>query len=252
MFDRSLYSVLKEKAVKTAQKIGQPSFYTVHKNELDISYSNLSNNKMLHKCHSHLNETRLHPAHGIAHCEKVAAEAGAIILIESSNNNYHSSQIERMLLSVQISGLLHDIKRIEKDHTIAGSIEAERILKDFDIEENYKRYITAAIRNHEAFKEVISSEDETARIVSDSLYDADKFRWGPDNFTTTLWLITESTGTSPEELYSIFEEKMRGIKAIKNTFRSETGKRYGPEFIDMGIRIADEIYNEMKHFLGGK
>jgi hypothetical protein len=51
------------------------------------------------------------------------------------------------------------------------------------MEERCKRYIVAAIRNHEAFRKILESEDKSARLVSDSLYDADKFRWGPDNFT---------------------------------------------------------------------
>jgi hypothetical protein len=38
---------------------------------------------------------------------------------------------------------------------------------------------------------------------------------------------------------------MKGIERIKETFRTVTGKRYGPEFIDQGIRIGDSIYEEM-------
>lgn len=155
-----------------------------------------------------------------------------------------------MLLCVQMAGLLHDIKRNGKDHAISGSIEAGRILNELDIGPDCKRYVTAAIRNHEAFKEVLDSENGTAKLISDSLYDADKFRWGPDNFTITLWLIMESTGTPIKTLYGDFQEKMEGIRKIKETFRTETGQKYGPEFIDFGIEIGNEIYIEMKHILG--
>ena len=117
------------------------------------------------------------------------------------------------------------------------------------MDERYKRYITAAIRNHEAFREVLSSEDEEAKLISDSLYDADKFRWGPDNFTTTLWLIMECSGTPAEALYRNFLEKMNGVSRIKETFRTKTGKRFGPEFIDLGIEIGNEIYREMGNLL---
>ena len=84
------------------------------------------------------------------------------------------------------------------------------------------------------------------KLVSDSLYDADKFRWGPDNFTVTLWLLIESAGLSLERLYHSFIEKMEGIKKIKKTFRTKTGQQYGPEFIDKGIAIGNEIYREMR------
>ena len=247
--DDPFYSILKEKAVKTAKKIGPPSFYKKHKEELDNSLSLLSHSKTLRKCRSYIDESKLHPAHGLQHCEKVAVEAGAILHIEAANKGF-GSLTEELMLCVQIAGLLHDIKRNENNHPLAGSIEDERVLHDFDLEGRYKRYITEAIRNHEAFKEVLSSEDNEAKLISDSLYDADKFRWGPDNFTITLWLLIEASGTPAKILYSSFLEKMEGIKRIKHTFRTATGRTYGPEFIDFGIEIGNELYREMEYTIG--
>jgi len=125
-------------------------------------------------------------------------------------------------------------------------------LKNFRIGSNYKRYITTAIRNHEAFKGILESENQIAKLISDSLYDADKFRWGPDNFTTTIWLILDSTKTPIDVLCRDFTENLRYIEKIKATFRTETGKKYGPEFIDMGIMIGNVIYEEMTNILGNK
>jgi hypothetical protein len=244
--DRSLYQRLREKAARTAARVGLPSFYTEHGGGLEISTSFFFENKILRTCRSRIDVAKLHPAHGLPHCEKVAIEAGAILLAERTGKN---AGTEELMLCVQIAGLLHDITRAGKDHTITGSIEAGRILEDFEIKERYKRYVAAAIRNHEAFKEVLSSEDESAKLISDALYDADKFRWGPDNFTTTLWLMVEAAGTSSQTLYGSFKEKMTGIRRIKHTFRSETGRRYGPEFIDLGIEIGNEIYSEMERII---
>jgi hypothetical protein len=42
---------------------------------------------------------------------------------------------------------------------------------------------------------------------------------------------------------------MNGIEKIKGTFRTDTGKRYGPEFIDHGITIGKVIYDEMSELL---
>lgn len=247
--DKSIYTSLKEKAIKTAQKIGLPSFYMKHKKEMESSRNFFENSKRIHTCRSRLYESNLHPAHGVPHCEKVALEAGAIVQIEHTAHNSRESRTEDLIACCQIAGMLHDIKRTEENHTIAGSREAERILRDFDMEERYKRYIVHAIRNHEAFKEVLPSEDETAKLISDSLYDADKFRWGPDNFTVTLWLIMESTQTPAEKLYLDFQEKMKGIKSIKHTFRTGTGKKFGPEFIDAGIEIGNTIYAEISRMM---
>jgi hypothetical protein len=244
--DSSIYQRLKEKAFRTAERIGPPSFYAARSGELDISASSFRENRLVHACRANMDESKLHPAHGLPHCEKVAIEAGAIVLAERAGED---AGTEELMFCAQIAGLLHDITRAGKDHSVTGSIEAGRILEDCGIGKRKKRYVTAAIRNHEAFREVLMSEDESARLVSDALYDADKFRWGPDNFTTTLWLMVKASGTSARTLYNTFQEKMTGIRRIKETFRSETGRRYGPEFIDFGIEIGNEIYAEMERMI---
>jgi hypothetical protein len=38
---------------------------------------------------------------------------------------------------------------------------------------------------------------------------------------------------------------MKGIEKIKETFRTATGKRYGPEFIDQGLAIGNALFDEM-------
>jgi hypothetical protein len=79
-------------------------------------------------------------------------------------------------------------------------------------------------------------------MVSDALYDADKFRWGPDNFTQTLWQMLRSSGAPIAPLIRRFPKGMEGISSIKETFRTETGKIYGPEFIELGLKIGEKIY----------
>ncbi len=247
--ESSVYLKLRETAARTAKRIGTPSFYVDHRREVEVSAALFRENKMLRACRSRIDESTLHPAHGLSHCDKVAVEAGAIVLVERKGETDGG---EELLLCAHLAGLLHDITRREKDHSISGSIAAERMLKDVRLEEKCRVYVAAAIRNHEAFKEVLKSEDDSARLVSDALYDADKFRWGPDNFTTTLWLMVESSGTPSLTLYSNFQEKMTAIKRIKETFRSGTGRRYGPEFIDLGVEIGNEIYSEMGRLINGQ
>ncbi|MDA8431924.1 MAG: hypothetical protein M0Z60_03055 [Nitrospiraceae bacterium] len=244
-----IYPALKEKATRVARQIGAPSFYRDHGSEIERSAASLAGNELFAKCRSLLGSATLHPAHGIEHCEKVAVEAGAILRIERGRRHPGVADTDGLVLCAQIAGILHDIKRNEHNHTTKGSIEAEKILGGFDLKERYKRYVAAAIRNHEAFREVLPSEDEEAKLVSDSLYDADKFRWGPDNFTTTLWLIVESAGTPVERLHATFLEKMEGVRRIKETFRTDTGRRYGPEFIDFGIEIGNEIFHDMENLI---
>lgn len=248
--NNSIYRILREKAEETREKLGTPSFYRALRKELAVSGSSFLQNPAIRRCRPYLQRAKLHPAHGIFHCEKVAVEAGAIVQAERGNCAADGPETAELMLCAQIAGLLHDITRCRRNHTVTGSIEAALILRDFDMSDVHKRYITAAIRNHEAFKKARSSVDEEGMLVSNALYDADKFRWGPDNFTVTLWLITESSGISPATLHGIFRENMEFIGSIRDTFRTATGKKYGPEFIDMGITIGKEIYRELSNILG--
>ncbi|TAN41921.1 MAG: hypothetical protein EPN25_04175 [Nitrospirae bacterium] len=247
--DSSFYKRLREMSLQAAQKVGQPVFYTRYEKELSESAAFFERNSLIARCRELLGDAKLHPAHGTGHCEKVAREAGALVRIERAKRGMPDPD-EDLMLCVQIAGLFHDIKRTEEDHAVAGSREVQSLLEAFPLDDRYKRYIVAAVRNHEAFKKVLDSEDEAARLVSDALYDADKFRWGPDNFTVTLWLITEHGRISVRTLFGDFEAKMEGIAWIKETFRSSTGRQYGPEFIDKGMEIGREIYKEMLSLIG--
>jgi hypothetical protein len=44
-----------------------------------------------------------------------------------------------------------------------------------------------------------------------------------------------------------FLKGMEGIERIRETFRTQTGKKYGPDFIDRGIEIGMKFYTTMTH-----
>jgi hypothetical protein len=179
----------------------------------------------------------------------VARDAGVIVLLETDALRMDADEKERLFVTAIIAGLLHDIKRKEDDHAVRGSIESERILAAIGMDLRERQYIADAIRNHEAFQETFDRNDIAGRLVSDALYDADKFRWGPENFSITLWLMVAARNIPLEALHRSFKEKMKGIEKIKETFRTATGKRYGPEFIDQGIEIGNIIYEDISRFV---
>lgn len=242
---RTLYQKLKDTAVAVAKTLPAPTFYGMHARAVQDAEQMLKADELVRKCREHLNKSELECAHGVCHCEAVARDAGALILIEAPTRGIIDAEIDRLFPAALIAGLLHDIKRRENDHALLGSIEAGRILSSLGMDRKYREYISGAIRNHEAFKETHNSDDHAGRLVSDALYDADKFRWGPENFTTTLWLMVEANNTLPKTLHETFQEKMKGVEKIKETFRTETGRRYGPEFIEQGIRIGNVVYEEL-------
>jgi hypothetical protein len=186
-----------------------------------------------------------HFGHGLRHIEKVAADAGAIVGRESALRGDTPAQTERALLLVQLASLLHDIRRRVSDHALRSAEEAEGILKDFPLDEQEQEWIVCSIRNHEAFTEPTPLGDAEGQLLSDALYDADKFRWGPDNFTETLWEMISPDDVPMSALLAHFPKGVDGVKRIATTFRSDTGKEYGPEFIEIGLAIGQALYEAL-------
>ncbi len=176
--------------------------------------------------------------HGFAHAQRVAIESAAIVYAESREKERTDTVAEAAL----VAGYLHDICRNEKDHPLRGAEEAILLLKG-RCSDRLSEMAAFAIRNHEAFKEPEKVSDADFMLCSDALYDADKFRWGPDNFIYTIWDMAESMGAGISAIMSRYEKGMEGVAKIKSTFRTRTGKAYGPEFIDAGLAIGEALYD---------
>ncbi len=123
-----------------------------------------------------------------------------------------------------------------------GAQEAERILRAFPLRGDERVSITEAIRNHEAFRTCHATTGPAAQLLSDALYDADKFRWGPDNFTETLWAMLAARDIPLQTLLPRFLPGLEGIRKIRDSFRTPAGREYGPDFIDRGLTIGERIY----------
>jgi hypothetical protein len=111
------------------------------------------------------------------------------------------------------------------------------MLEECSISPKKGECIQQAIANHEAFVEPKRIDSPVGQMISDALYDADKFRWGPDNFTHTLWQMLRSSRASIAPLIRRFPEGIEGISWIKNLPHRD-GKIYGPEFIELGLKIG--------------
>jgi hypothetical protein len=226
-----------------AASFPQPRFYVSCQVPLKLSHSLFGGDAQVMKCRAFvLSELKDDLGHGIDHSEKVAVEAGALAYIEGERLSMKEFLRQEACVLAQIAGLLHDLRRAEKDHAKASALAASRILQELSIFPVKGEYIVEAIANHEAFIEPKRIDSPIGQIISDSLYDADKFRWGPDNFTQTLWLMLRSSGAAILPLIRRFPKGMEGISWIKETFRTETGKIYGPEFIELGLKIGEKIY----------
>jgi len=226
-----------------AASFPQPRFYVFCREPLNLSHSLFDEDPQVMKCRTLvLSELKDDLGHGIDHSERVALEAGALAYIEGERLSQEEFFRRETCLLAQIAGLLHDLRRNEKGHAKASAFAAARMLQEFSISPEKGEYIVQAIANHEAFVEPKRIDSPVGQIISDALYDADKFRWGPENFTHTLWQMLRFSRARIVPLIRRFPKGMEGISQIKETFRTETGKIYGPEFIELGLKIGEKIY----------
>jgi len=185
--------------------------------------------------------------HGLLHADKVSLDAGTLAIIESRRAGLPLRCIRKRLRLAQTAGLLHDVRRKAADHALAGSEHAQKLLVNSALfTPSDIGAVCGAILNHEAFKRHIPITGLKGRMISDCLYDADKFRWGYDNFTDTVWTMVSYLRVPLQDFIGRYPQGMARIADIKKTFRTETGKDYGPRFIDMGLAVGRLLYETLQ------
>jgi hypothetical protein len=241
---------LQREAERIASKLPLPEFYKRFKAPIAVAkklfYSDPGALRLREMIEPEYHEEL---GHGILHCTRVSIDCAALILIETHGDRMEPVAIERLMQLGIYAGLLHDICRDEENHAACGAEKAEKILGAFCLSKDEIACIGNAIRNHEAFTPAVELHPEWAQLVSNCLYDADKFRWGADTFTHTLWRMMDHQALSPREIIDKFPWGMSGTVRIIETFRTPTGRHYGPEIIETGMEIGKGIYRYLlRHY----
>jgi len=236
------YQSFREYARRLAANLPLPDFYRDFSDEAARSRRFMEKNPTVSKLRWYVSETADNTfGHGFLHAEKVTLDAGTLILVECGKHGEPPAKTDTLLTLAQCAGLLHDIKRRRKNHAACGAAKAQEILKEYELPAEDAAAICLAIKNHEAFQPVIACPDRESTLISGCLYDADKFRWGPDNFTHTVWEMVSYANLPIEVFMQKYPEAMKRLAGITDTFRTETGQKYGPEFIDQGLRIGRQL-----------
>jgi hypothetical protein len=238
------YREAREIALRITAEVGEPIFYGLNRGAVDASGRLFRGEPLVAQAIAALGVDPDRIGHGLNHVTKVALDAGAIILVERGNGD-RMERVHRLVALAHVAGVLHDIRRDEKDHARKGAEEAQRILRDFDLDSEERSAIGGAIANHEAFRPPTPLGRPDWQLLSDSLYDADKFRWGPDNFSEMLWDMVSRRNVPLSAVMGRFLRGLEGIDRIRKTFRSDTGRKYGPDFIDRGMEIGRRLYAEL-------
>ncbi len=240
---KKIFQQLQMEAIRIARKYPAPDFYREFEAEVARSYLFFISDAATRQIHLCVRETIENDyGHGIDHCKKVALDAGVLMLVEGGRAGYGENQLSRLLRLAHCAGLLHDICRKEKKHARAGAVEAEKILSARGFQGGEASDICRAIANHEAFGDNKGADSREGELLSGCLYDADKFRWGPENFTHTVWSMVAYKDVSIDDFITYYPRGMAFLQKIRETFRTPTGRVYGPQFIDIGLAIGKDLY----------
>lgn len=275
VYMNKIYLQLREEARKIVATLPAPQFYQRFAKERDYARQMLHSHPLLTKIKKEIKPVIEDDfGHGMLHSDLVCVDAGAIIQIEMQKQpetTLVSDKITKTMLLVQVAGLLHDIKRKEKQHSRIGADFTRTFLSAgrYPFTPDEIDIICIAISEHEAFQKVRSiHENKTtvdqnnisddgaegidsslslqSSLISNALYDSDKFRWGPDNFTHTLWDMVIFSNAPVQRFVKRYPDGMAILQQIISTFRTETGKLYGPDFIKLGIEAGNQLFKIIK------
>jgi len=242
-----LYDQIRRRVAGIAAHYPIPSFYLDFTEETRRSRLFFDTDPLIARLHAYVhNRLEDNFGHGLDHVTKVTLDAGTLVLIEGRRTGHTAEGQNRLLLLVQCAGLLHDIRRKEKQHALRGADEARDVLGSYPLSVQEIGDICQAIRNHEAFISPQPVNTPVGLLLSDCLYDADKFRWGPDNFKETLWQMVSYSRAPLSRVLDGFPKGMEAVARISSTFRTVTGRKYGPQFIDLGLAMGREIYRMLQ------
>lgn len=239
-----IYKRIRARARQIVAQFPLQVFYSDFPNAVDRSARIFNETPIIKEIHNFVaNEIGDNLGHGLDHAVKVTLDAGALMAIEGPDAGYSKTYTDRRILLVQSAALLHDIRREESGHAEKGALFANTLLRNYPFFKSDEiSDISNAISNHEAFKSARELKTAEGALLSDCLYDADKFRWGPDNFTHTVWDMLMISKIPVATFYQLYPKGIKGLARIKKTFRTTTGKKYGPQFIDTGLAIGAELY----------
>ena len=249
-----VYAPIRKRALQIVSRYPSPDFYQDHSQSNELSRHYFETNPLTVQLRAFVAKKLEDDfGHGLEHAEKVAMDAGALMIIENNLVGASNDVIHRRVIIVQCAALLHDIKRKQENHAARGAAYARNVLQTYPFDLEEIEDICLAIQNHEAFKNTVKPNTLQGSLVSDCLYDADKFRWGPDNFSHTVWIMASFSKIPVVKLMEFYPGGMKVVAKIKHTFRTDTGKKYGPQFIDIGLAIGKELFNvintEFEHLL---
>ncbi|WP_462324602.1 HD domain-containing protein [Desulfoplanes sp.] len=242
MTDRTLARISHE--TKTLAASTKIDFYDDFNRQYMVSKDLFFSHPVIGQCKRDVVPLLAHTGqHGIDHAKKVAIDAGTLILVE--RRGWSIAQTKRWVFLAQLAGLLHDICIHLPDHARPGAVKARDILSPYPITDEERETVVFAIRNHESRTTGTASTSPMHHGVSNALYDADIFRWGPDVFDRTLLETRANRQHSLQDIQTRLLQAMNTIRDIGTTFRTRIGQQYGPQFLRLGLQLGKTAHDRL-------
>ncbi len=117
-----------------ATSFPDPRFYASCASQLADSHRIYQQAPLVCRCRKVIEQDLArNPSHGLDHAEKVAVEAGALVLAEDARIDLEGSVSFEVAALAHVAGILHDMRRGDEDHARSGSIAAGSLLDNLGV-----------------------------------------------------------------------------------------------------------------------
>ncbi len=154
-----------------------------------------------------------------------------------------------MALLAILAGLLHDATRLDEDGEAKAAELSRSILAQYPLTDEERDIIARAIRDHEIRDGYIPPCDPRAALLSAALYDADKFRYGPDIYVTSLWEFCDYEDMPTPHALKCLSAAENRLPELSGTFRSRPGRSFGEEHLECGARLMPHLTDNLRNVL---
>lgn len=184
---------------------------------------------------------------GIEHSRAVAMDAAAIVLAETAA--WPREQSRRMAILAILAGLLHDSTRLDEDSEAKAAELSQSILARYALTDEELTLVAGAIRDHDIREGYAPPSDPRAALLGAALYDADKFRYGPDIYVTSLWEFCDYEDMPTQHALKCFTAAESRLPELTGTFRSKPGRAFGEEHLECGARLMPLLVERFQTML---
>lgn len=173
--------------------------------------------------------------HGFEHLEWVSFFAGYIAKKECEFRGFNEILTQKYIRRAMLAGLLHDVERhhgFGEIHMIEGEKTARKFLEQTKLADEA---VLLVIKNHDHI-DFDTAHNQDLEIIFGSVFDADHFRYGLER-ADTFWRMKEKQGVPVEKVIHDYAY----LPQYRNAWRTQYGKKIGPQLIDFGMAIAKHV-----------